>query len=378
MKNYFSAIATLMGTIIGVGMFAMPYAIAKAGLLPLFFYMPVLALIQYLLHLYYAEIVLSTNGDHRLTGYAVKIFGTRRARIFTLIITLISDFGVLLAYIIFGGIFLHQLLNPIFGGSLLSYAAILFLIQAVIILFGIKMIAGAEFFMTGFMIVVIGLIIWYGRGLIHLANFTDLDWHYFFYPYGPIFFSVGGMAAIPEVCKLLRSQPEKIKPAIAWATFTSAGIMMIFVLAIVGMTGIRTSPDALAGLARLFGPGIIGLTLTFGLLAIVTSFLTIGQACRETFWWDLGMNKYTGWAIACFVPFCLYLIGWRNLTTTVSLTGAFSGGMLGILTLMLVLKVKKKCDLKSAVISVINNRLAYILSGLFIFGLAYEIWAALN
>ena len=376
-KNYLLAVATLMGMIIGVGLFAIPYITSISGILPLIFYMVILAVVQNYLHLLYAEIILSTKGSHRLPGYVEKYKG-RFSKLLTLIITIFSDYGSILAYIIVGGLFLHQLLSPVFGGSLVVYASILFLLEMLIVFFGIRLIAGTEFIMTALLILIIGLISWKGLAFIKLDNYTLVNWQHMFLPYGPIFFAVSGMAAIPEVCKLLAKEKEKIKSAIALGTYLSAALMLIFILIIVGIGGANTTPDTLSGLGQIFGDGIIKIALVFGLLAVITSMICTTQASREVFWWDLKFNKNLSLALACLIPFFTYLVGVRNITQVVSLTGAVSGGILGIVVIYLVFKIKQKCECDSVIKNKINKITGLSLSLLFLLGLIYEVWATLK
>lgn len=372
-KNYLLAIATLMGTIIGVGLFAMPYVAARSGILPLIFYLVILARVQNYLHLLYAEVVLSSKGSHRLPGYVEKYNG-RLSKLITLVITILCDYGAMLAYIIFGGLFLHQLLAPVFGGSLIIYVSVLFFFEALIVLFGIRLIAGTEFILTALLILIIVLIYWKGWAIISLSNYSLISWQNIFLPYGPIFFAISGMAAIPEVCKLLAREKEKIKSAIAWATYSSAMLMLIFVLAIAGITGPKTTPDTLTGLSLVLGDSIINIILVFGLLAVITSVICIAQASREVFWWDYKFNKYSAWALACFIPFAIYLAGLRDITKVVGLTGAMAGGILGVVVIYLVIKIKQKGELESAIKNKMNKIIGLGLSLLFVLGLIYEVW----
>ena len=366
-----------MGTIIGVGLFAIPYITARSGILPLIFYMVILAIVQNYLHLLYAEIVLSIKGNHRLPGYVEKYNG-QAGKLITFVITILSDYGAMLAYIIVGGLFLHQLLAPVFGGGLIIYASVLFLLEALIVFFGIRLIAGTEFIMTGLLILIIALISWKGLAFIKLDNYTLVNWQNIFLPYGPIFFAVSGLAAIPEVCRLLAGQKEKIKSAIAWGTYLSATLMLIFIMVIIGITGKNTTPDTLAGLSRVFGDGIIKITLVFGLLAVITSMICIAQASREVFWWDFKLNKNLAWGLACFTPFFIYLAGLRDITKVVGLTGAMAGGILGIVAIYLVIKIKQKCECDSVIKNKINKIIVFGLSLLFILGLIYEVWNVLK
>ena len=140
--------------------------------------------------------------------------------------------------IIVGGIFLHGLLYPLFGGNVFIYSIILFTLEALIVLFGLRLIASVELLMTGLLVFIVGLIVWQGWSNINISNYYLVNFSNIFLPYGPIFFAVGGSAAIPEVCKLLAHKKENIKSAIAWGTFIPVVIMLIFVIVIMGIMGI--------------------------------------------------------------------------------------------------------------------------------------------
>lgn len=372
-KSYFHAIAILIGTTVGVGIFAIPYVISKSGIISLFIYMPLLGLVQYFLHLLYAEIVLSTKTKHRIPGYAEKYLNIR-GKMFASIVSIVGAHGSILAYIILGGIFFHALLGDVFGGSILFYATVLFILESLIVLVGLRLIANVELIMVGMLIAVVALVAFRGWGSIDLANYDLINWKNIFLPYGPIFFAVSGLTAIPEICRLLAQKKEKIKSAIFFGTLIPVIITLIFVTVIIGITGARTTPDTLVGLNLILGDGVVRFALIFGLLSIITSFLVITQALREVYWWDFKMNKTASWALACGTPYLLYLIGLQNLTTVVSLTGAIVGSLVGIILILLALKIKKKKEQESVIINKINKPIAFALSLLFALGLVYTVW----
>lgn len=376
-KNYFHAIATLIGAIIGVGIFAVPFVIGRSGIILLFIYLPLLGAVQYCLHKFYAEIILSTKERHRLPGYAGKYFGGRGKKI-TLALVLAGNYGGLLAYIIVGGIFSHQLLNPIFGGDVFFYTTALFILESLIVFAGLKLIASVELIMAGLLFLMTALIAWQGRGYFDSGNYNLIDWSNVFLPYGPIFFAVGGGAAIPEVCRLLQDRKEKIKSAIFWGSFIPVVVTLIFTVLIIGIAGRSTTPDTLTGLSLVMGDGAVTFALIFGLLAVVTSFLVLAQAVKEIFYWDLKINKSIGWLFACFVPYILYLVGLQNLIKVVSLTGAVIGGVLGIVVIYLLFKVKEKGERASIIKNNLSKGLAFILSLMFIAGFLYEVWEVLR
>lgn len=372
-RRYYQAIMTLVGTIIGVGLFSVPFVIAKSGILPLLLLLPALAGVQHLFHKYYAEIVMVAGEKHRLPGYVGKYFNARWRNV-VLVITLLATYGSLLAYIIVGGIFFNQLLEPYFGSHLFAFTTILFLVQAIIVLYGLNLIAKVETLLT--VLLLLTLVVIFGKSLdyFEISNFKPVSWVYFLLPYGPLFFAVGGDSAIPEVCRLLENDKVKIKKAIRWGTFIPAIFTLLFVLAIVGVTGDNTTPDTLIGLSKVFPPQVITLAIALGLLAIVTSFITVAQATKEVFYWDLKINKKISWLLALVPSYLLFVLGVHNLTSVVSVTGSISGGIIGIVLIWLFFKVKNGSKDGGLIETRLTKNMAYFLTLLFIGGLVYSIY----
>jgi amino acid permease len=371
-KNYILAIATLFGAITGAGFFAVPYVIAHAGAVTLFIYLPILVAIQVLLHLLFARLILSTKTAHRLPGY-VEIYAGKKYKSIVSFFSLISGFGTLLAYMILGGNFMHGLLAPHFGGSLMLYSLIMFTLESLIVLVGIRLIAGTELILTGFLVLVVGLIV--AKSFFHIdwQNYLTINWHQILLPYGPIFFAVAGDAAIPEVCKLLSREKHKIKSAIIWGTILPSIVLAVFVLTIVGVTGINTTADTLTGLRGIFSSGVITLGLIFGAIAIFTSCLVMMQSVREIFWWDFKINKNLSWAFCFILPVILFIFNFTNLTAVISITGAVMGGILGVVLVLLLPIMEKRPEQKSILRTSITRPWAIALCSLFVLGLVSEL-----
>jgi len=340
-KNYFKAIAVMVGYIIGVGMFSLPYLISKAGVLTFFVFIIVLGLVQHLLHLIYANLIVVTKGYHRMPGYVGMYLGRDGKRL-VFIAKLIGNYGALLAYIIITGIFLYQLLSPYFGGSEFLYATVLFALEAMIIYFGIGMIARVELIMTGLLLLVVGLIAWKGWGVVNAENLTLLNWKYFLLPYGAMLFALDGNGSLPIVTKLLKRNRKAIKSVIRIGTFLPVVVIIIFTITILGISGNQTTADALTGAGLILGDGVIFFALIFGILSMTTSFFGVAESIRETLWWDYKFNKNFAWATAVFVPYILYILGLKNLINVISFAGAIAGGLSAIMLILVFRKMEKQ------------------------------------
>jgi hypothetical protein len=105
----------------------------------------------------------------------------------------------------------------------------------------------------------------------------------------------------------------------------------------------------------------------------MTSFFTGMQSVREIFWWDFKMNKNLAWGLAAIVPLILFFLGVRNLTSVVSVTGAVSGGIIGIVMIYLSRAVAASPQKEAPFKVKISSAAAIGLSSLFILGLVYEV-----
>ena len=367
-KKFLYALTTLVGMIIGVGIFGIPYAVAQAGFLIGVFYFGLLAGAVLLIHLLYGEIVLRTPGQHRLVGYGEKYLGAFGKKA-TGAIIIFEFYGAMLVYIIAGGHFL----NLIFGGGDNLWAMIFFAFGALLILLGLRFISLSELFMTIFLIMIPIAFIIKGAPLWHFVNLSKINWAKFFLPYGVILFSLTGGAAIPEMRQILGNDEPKLKKAIVLGTLIPAVLYLLLVLAILGLTGDSTTENALDGLTAIFGRSTVIVGSVFGFLAVFSSFLVLGLNLRRVFWLDYKLNRFLAWVLACFAPLAIYLLGVNNFIFVIGLVGALAGGLEGIIIILIWQKAKKAGERRPEYSLKIGRIILYGLILLFVLGIIYQL-----
>jgi len=334
------AIATLSGTIIGAGLFALPYITLKLGFWVILGYFLVLGGFIILMHLFFGELALKTPDFKRLPGFA-KIYLGRRGQVIAYISTILSIFGALLAYLILGGEFLAELLRPVFGGGDLLYTVFYFIIAAAVIFHGIKAVAKVEFWGFILFFVILFAIFFRGEPFITTGNlFNAPDWSLLFLPYGVILFSLWGATLIPEIEEMLGEKKKAISKVIPVAILIPALIYLFFIYLILGITGPQTTESALVGLRDVLGDGIVSLALIFGLLTTFTSFITLGLTLKKVFWYDLKLKRILSWAITCFLPLFLYLVGVKSFIAVIGVVGGIMLAVDGILILLMYKKLR--------------------------------------
>ena len=344
-NSFILALSTLIGTIIGAGIFGLPYVVSKSGIAPSIFYFVVLGGVVLLLHLFMGEIVLRTIGKHRLIGYAEIYLGDWAKKLVTFS-TIVGTVGILLAFIIISGDFLEIVLGPLFPISNTVFSIAVWAFLSLFILRGIQAIAKMEFFMNIALFSVIGVILLFAVPHIESANFLVFDSVHMFLPYGIILFAFAGWAAIPEITDLFKNKKEKkgLDNLIVWAMLICGLLYLVFSAVVVGVSGAETSPDALTGLVPFLGSNIVILGAIFGLIAIAASFLVLGNYLKNSLRYDYHFPYAVSVGIAVVTPMVLFLLGLREFIVVIGIVGTFIGVIDGIIIILIFRQAKLKGD----------------------------------
>ena len=137
------ALSVFLGTVIGVGIFGLPYVAFKAGFYITVFYFLFMALVVISIHFIYGEITLNTKKLHRLPGYVGEYLSEGWKK-FSFIVVAVGLMGALLAYLIIGGQFLNSSLGSYLGGNPFLYSLLFFALGTYLVFRGIKSISGVE------------------------------------------------------------------------------------------------------------------------------------------------------------------------------------------------------------------------------------------
>ena len=342
-RKRLSALGALLGYVIGVGIFGVPYALSRAGLASGLFWIFALGAATITLHLLYAEVVLLTPGHHRLVGYVRTYLGASWARV-GLVLTLAANWGSLIAYTLVGGIFLQALLSPLLGGTVFTYQWIFLLVGVLAGLGHLRRVAGLNAWLVLPLILVLLFLIGYGgTHLAWPALFVGSS-QQFFAPYGIILFSVTGLGVVPQVRDILGRASLDIRAAIVIGFALVTLLTGAFGVAVLGVTGGATSPDAIFAFAAATQPWILVLGALMGFLAVATSFLLLFLELQETFQYDLRWTHLLSWGVSLSVPVLALSLGVKHFIEVIALTGAVFVGLRCVLILFTAEVVRKRAS----------------------------------
>ncbi len=338
MRSTFSSLGLLVGVIIGAGMFALPYAVARAGIMWGIIHAFIAFGTLTLIHLLYGEVVFSTSGTHRLPGYVGKYLGKNAQRV-SFFSALVGFYGALLVYGLLGGMFL----NKLFGGESFIWSLLFFIIAGFVLVFDLRKIGTINFVLTFVLIAVIILLAILLMPHVDMAKVPRMNMDNWFLPYGVFLFAFAGASAIPDVADVFRKRNERLfRRVVVLSTLIPLLLYTLFITAVVGVMGTETPPDGISGLERFIGSKAIVFGSLMGLLAVGTSFLTLGTDLKKLFIYDYSLRHYTAWGIVVAVPLLLFLLGVTDFVAAIGVVGAVAVGIDGVLILSTALRVCQK------------------------------------
>ena len=332
-------VATLVGTIIGAGIFGLPYAASRAGFFTQLFYLGIFVVVFMVVHLMFGEIILRTTERHRLAGYVGMYFG-EAAKKFIELITVAGVLGGMLAYLLVGGLFLKTLTGGMFG-ALEQYYIILWALLSFVLFSGLKMVERTEAIMLFFIVAIIALLFVVSIPRVDTGNFFFSSPENFFFPYGITMFALSGAAAIPLVRDVLKKEERTMKKTIIWGTLIPALLYALFIFSVVGVTGEKTSEDALTGLNGALGMPAVFIGALFGLLVIATSYIVFGLYLKDTLWYDFNVHRKAALWFVLAAPLALVLFQSVGFIEIISFLGAVFGGTEAIFIILVFKKARK-------------------------------------
>ncbi len=368
----FRSIGMMIGAIVGVGVFGLPYAFAQSGFIIGFGWLIVLGFLMIVLQLMFAEMAMETEGKDRLVGYVRRYAGPKFGWAATVAFLGVM-WGAQIAYMIVGGEFLFQLLSPFFGGTPFAYAFVIAAVASALIFRGLRFAAKIETVVVCILLFLFSICILASIPFFNVENIFTYDQSSAFLPYGVILFAISGLGVIPEIKDLLGSRDYRLLPQIV---APAMGIIIIlyalFSLAVVGVTGHETTPSALAGLSGVLGPGFGVVGSLLGSFTILSIFMMVGIENTNMLRSDFRLPTRTAWAAASFIPVLFFLLGVRQFIDVIGFVGSVFSGALGVFLVVAYYRMCRKRDKRKAVCAHFPRAVGWALVAVFSFGVVAE------
>lgn len=334
--------SVMIALIIGAGIFGVPYVFVQGGLAGTLFLAAAVGGILLLFHLLFAEVFLRTRERHRLPGLVRLYLGKRWVPI-AYASDLLGSWGVLFAYVLVGGSFLKALLRGVWTADIWWYQLAIFAIGAAGVYLSLRSLANLEIPLAIFMFAAILLIVaesWFAVTGASLRSFQAWG-HDPLAAYGVLMFALSGAGAIPQVRDLLRGRERALASTICIGTLASLAMVVLFGIGVASVTGLETTEDAFTGFVKATGNGVAILGALFGLVAVLTSFFSVGEYVQGIFEYDLRYSSTSAWALAMSPPLALFLLGAQSFIGVLSITGAVFIGAAAVLIGLIAIRARR-------------------------------------
>lgn len=365
--EFWAATFTLTGTIIGAGILGLPYVFAQSGFLIGLFWLLFLGGIMIYSVLCLGEIILRTKKTHQLPGYAGKYLG-RYGEILMFFAVVFGIYSALLAYLIGEG----QSFSVIFtgvGDYAIYFALGFWFIMTLLLREGLKGLKKVEMGGVLGIIVLVGVIIIYYLPSVDMGNFVWGDYSNIFLPFGVVLFALMGFTSLPEIEMEIKGNEKKMKKIIILGILIPIVVYALFAFIFVGVLGDGVPQVATIGLGKL--------VILLGIFTMLTSYFVLSFSLRDVYIFDLGFSKKWNFVLVSLVPVFIYLaLHYFNMLSFVNVLGiggVVSGGLTGILILLMALNAKKNGDREPEYTVPVNWFVIGLLSLVFVGGIIVEL-----
>jgi amino acid permease len=366
-KKYFIASSVMIGSCIGAGVLGIPYVAAQAGLFATILYILFVGLMIYFVNLYLGEVVLRTKGDHQLIGYVRKYLGKKSTHVMEFAV-IFGIYAALVAYMVGIG----QSLSQIFFGTIdyyIYFGVGVGLLMSILLRGGMRSLKKFEkigvFIILGLLLVIVGLF----SPRIAIENLSVVNFGNILLPFGVVLFALMSFHVVPEIKIIMKRNEKRFRKVLKTGTVASMTFYILFTIVVVGFKGIETPQVATLALGTIF--------VFLGIFTMFTSYLASGNALRESFEFDERVKKNIAWFLASFVPICLFLLtqltDFFSFTKILSIGGVVSGGIMGIMVLLMIKRAKQHCNRKTEYEIPAPWWAIVLLISIFVFGVVREL-----
>lgn len=325
---------TLIGTIIGAGVFGVPAMIGAWGVIPATFGFALLTVVVLATHLLYAEAVLRYRPAARLSGFAEHWLGPLGGMTAGIAQSL-QIFGINLAYLILGGEFL-AVIGGAFGVEFpVVYWQVAFWVAgAAAVLVGLGWMTKIEAFLTWILVAVMLLLVGAFAGRLDFSVILAVPSGFTFEPYGIFLFSLFGLTVIPELEDIVGGRRDDMRLAIIRGTLVAAVLTYAFgVSAWLASSGtLGRDPTAIIGILPY---GLALVVPLFGFLAVATSYFTTAFDLDSMFRLDFHFPSPLSRLVSLGVPLALLFLTARDFLATIGLVGSVFGAATAVLAALM-------------------------------------------
>ncbi|MCW1292986.1 MAG: amino acid permease [Candidatus Parvarchaeota archaeon] len=323
MNREIEAIATIVGTIVGGGILALPFILFKVGILAFIITLILGAFSSFLVTSYVAELSYSQKKIAQLPSLVSKFLG-KKYKFLVLLIEEIAVAGALLSY--FAGISSVLPINHIVIYAILA-------IISIIISYGNFL--ALEKSETYILIVKLLLIVLISLLVFRIPKFSAFNGKFIFLALGVSIFAFTSNSVVPEVREELGS-PKSFNKVLFISYIISFLIYILFSFAFYGYLGNKVGEVATTNLiGYLYYFGIV-----FTIFLLLTPLMTLSLVFADVLTLDFKIDRKITAFLSGIIPFLLAIF-FNRFAYIISIIGGVFISLLSLFIIIALIKERK-------------------------------------
>lgn len=331
--RFILAVGLLAGTIIGAGIFSLPYVFSTIGVGFGVGYLLLFGFLYASLYEMYASVLSLEPGKHDLFFLVKK----HLPFFMTPVVVINTLFGILFALLAYLTL-IPSFLSFAFGIEGWWIVFLFWLLCSAFFFVKADSLGLAEFIGTASIFSAVLFILFFafrsGSSVPPLFS-SGISTGALLLPFGPILFSFSGRSAVSHVVRLWKESRRrggsfKMKNAIRLGVFIPVVTYAVFVIAVIALNPSFVSTDGISGLSLLplYAKVILGIV---GFLTLWTSYIMLGVNVKDILLFDSHTPKWVAFGIPLVIPPILFLLGFDDFMEVLSISGGIFIAIEGIL-----------------------------------------------
>ncbi|MFA5946648.1 MAG: aromatic amino acid transport family protein [Patescibacteria group bacterium] len=350
-RQVWTGMRPLLGTVIGVGIFGLPYAFAQVGFAIGLVALVAVGFLSLMALLLYSDLILIRNGHGRyLSVVGHELNGVEK--VLAGIAYFGAHYGALLAYVIVGGSFAHAVFSQFLGGSELIYLLVFWLVGSLLAGGGLSFLVrlqGILFPLILLLVIIHAFVLAHHMSVSNLASFQPQNT---VLSLGILLFAFSGLSAVPDMRDILKRNRKLMRRSLIVGMTVIGILYAVFSFLVVGVTGVGTSSEAITGLAPIIGPLAESLGSLLGLGIVMSAYLSTTVSLTNALVYDWRMGYLLAWGAVVALPMIFVLAGATNFISVIGLTGGILGSLLGIFLILAYERARISHDIPKNTLSI--------------------------
>ncbi|MBI2443859.1 MAG: hypothetical protein HYV42_01285 [Candidatus Magasanikbacteria bacterium] len=366
------AVFLLTGTAIGAGVYGLPYAFARFGMVRAALALIILGIAVLGLHLLLGEVVARTREPLQLPGLGGKYVGVAAKRLLSLTF-LVTSLGALLAYLVGEG----EVLQAIWGGKAHVWSLGFWFLVVLCLSGGLRRVAGLEKFLSSLvMALLLGLsLLLFTRPAAPSLPASPAPFSALLLLYGVAVFSLRAAPAIAEAEAIIPGEPGRLRQAVVLGTLLPLVLYLLFAVSTARVLGGATPEVATVGLGGVLSPLLARLLNLLPALSMAGAALALGTAVIDSLRWDWRLPRLGALLVVGGVPLLAYALGARSFIGILEVVGGIFVGLEALALVLVYQRARRAGDVSPGAFALRRPALA-IVPIVLIFG-GFTLWRLL-